>query len=203
VDYCGQSIRIFPNILKSAGANRMQTVNFGPDDELWVTRSADRKIFILSPPAREGGRWSLSGSVLIPRVSYNAVFVHSAKLSLFGHLLTVIESDAGLDHWGINEYDVRGRRVKFIRYVHDVSPHVHGLVLRSQSDHYFMVTDCISRKCGVLLDDRVILDGIYGMGLCVIGNGDIIVSKYGQNTPGPFNGEPGQLIYIPGKLLTI
>jgi len=201
VDYQKKSIRLFPDIQKDCGANRAQTVNFGPNGELWVARSAGRKIFILAPP-KEGERWRFDGATSIPSADRNSVFIHSAKLYILANLLTTIESDADLNHWVINNYSVKDRRLEFIERVCETHPHTHGLEIGINS--YLSVTDYLSPvKHGILLNDRMAISGIYGSGLCFIGSGDIIVSKYGQNEPGPFNGEPGQLIYVPSKLLII
>lgn len=185
-----QSVRLFPDIWQPGGANRAQTVNFGPDDTLWVTRNGDREFFILSPPKEPKGRWTLSGAKTLPGEG----MVHSALLS--GGKLLTIESTSDLEAWFRREY----KSDKFeVIDENPSAPYLYGLA--EENSLVYAITDArCDLKHGIYKGSYLLAPEIWGNGICFIVEG-ALVTKYGQSATGPFNGEPGGLIFVPRRML--
>lgn len=124
-----QRVRLFPDVLQPAGANRAQTVNFLRG---WVavSRNSERDFFLLAPVV---GGWELVDKISFPmRGEYR--MIHSA-LFLEDYFLTV-ESPGSLKSWMLCKYkakndssmeimEERKERSKEWRY---------GMAYRSQDD---------------------------------------------------------------------
>lgn len=190
-----QSVRLFPDFLRG-DANRAQTVNFGPDGTLWVSRNADRTFFILSPPTDPKGRWTLTGKVTLPGEG----MVHSALLD--EGILTTIESILDLEEWEIAEYEYKIEENKFYSLSKNrVDQYLYG-VAKWQGENWF-VTDYRYKKPqrnGIYKQFSLVVPDIYGDGICFLSDGSALVTRYGQASPGCFNGEPGALIYVPAHM---
>lgn len=190
-----RSVRLFPDMLIYGEANRAQTVNFGPDGTLWVTRNADREFFILTPPASPGGRWTLTDSITLPKLAIDTM-VHSVLLT--DNAIFTIESAFNIEQWYICEYNAGGSQLISNR---EAAEYTYGIAIKDSN--VLMVTDYRYNRSphGIYTEKEQIVSGVYGNGICLLQDGSALVTRYGQASPGCFNGEPGKLIYIPKHLL--
>lgn len=192
-----QSVRLFPDMLMWGEANRAQTVNFGPNGTLWVSRNGDRTFFILSPPPADNpkGRWTLTGKVALPGEG----IVHSALL--VGHRLTTVESSLDAESWFHRDYMAYEISLLSEREIKIDSNFNFSYGIGQRDDDRYFVTDF---RCpgphGIYRWDRIAVPNIYGDGICFLSDGSALVTKYGHASPGAFNGEPGGLIYVPAHL---
>ena len=188
----GKSIRIFPDIYGPGDANRMQTVNFGPDGALLVTRNADREFFVLSPPDDPLGKWILSDRFRLQGQG----MLHSALLE--GEVLNTIESAPDLKTWFGRKYVgmVMTEEV-------EIEPWEYGIA-RNKNNQLLTITDyraCETRKLGILADDKMLLPSVHGNGIALLHDGSAIVTRYGHSVTGnPFL-VPGELIFVPSSCL--
>ncbi len=196
-----ENVRLFPDVASPGGANRAQTVNFGPVGTLWVSRNAGREFFVLSPDVKCG--WRLVEKVALPD-SVRMVMVHSALLD-FDRLYT-IESSDDLSGWV--------RVVYRITLMNDFAPPFR--VERESMREWFyggvawkigtfVVTDFRAALPHGIYDvsgdsPRLIVPGVWGTGICFLSDGSALVSRHGQSHSAAFNGLPGALIYVPARM---
>ncbi len=190
------SVRLFPDMLIWGEANRAQTVNFGPNGTLWVTRNADRKFFILTPSDSPGGRWTLTGSITLPENSGMA-YIHSALLLPELDTLYLIESSGDGNEWRLGIYSSVDDTI-ICGSSDAVKPYTYGI--GSAKNGLFTISDFRTEEHGIYKYGKLVLPDIYGNGICLLPDGSALVTRYGQASPGCFNGEPGKLIYIPKHL---
>jgi hypothetical protein len=193
-----QSVRLFPDMLIYGEANRAQTVNFGPNGTLWVTRNADRKFFILTPSNSPGGRWTLTGSITLLE-NHNMAFLHAALLHIGHNDIYAIESSDDGNEWRFSIYSLTDGQ--FTCGSNDIiKPYTYGIG-SAQDGGLLTISDFRAEKHGIYRYGKLAYPDIYGNGICLLQDGSALVTRYGQASPGCFNGEPGKLIYIPKHLL--
>lgn len=187
-------VRIFPDIYAPANVNRPQTVNFGPNGTIWVSRNADREFFILSPPNNPSEKWTLTGRIRIPGNER----VESAFLK--ENYLVTVESTPDLKTWTRRQYLHTQPNVDFVLDDEiDVRPYTYGFA-RNEKGRILMITDyCAKGSLGILSDNEMRLPLFYGNGLAFLNDGSAIISRYGE-TVSPTLGV-GELIYIPSGYL--
>jgi len=193
-----QSVRLFPDILQSSGTNRLQTVNFGPDGTLWVTRYGEPDFFVLTPPEAEG-RWTLTDKLTLPTPEV----VHSALLSQ--STLFTVESSGGPGQWTLKTYRLEGGQFTKVFDPISISDSLFGVGRRRTDDASWLVTDFqYSNTHGIYRvtesEAELIVGEVDGMGITFLSDGSALVTRYGQSYPGAFNGIPGTLIYVPATL---
>lgn len=201
VDYGKKSIRIFPNVFRAGGANRLQTVNTDEFGNLWVSRNGERKFFVFSPPVVEGGRWQFTGKVMcLPRSNSRREysFVHSALLA--GPYLYTIEGAVG-ENWKLLHYVVEKTEIVRADLSWPVGEYRYGIGMRPSDSGFWTVTDVRSKEPhGIYRDGELRIPGVEGNGIYFLQDGSALVTRYGQSYPGCFNGIPGALIYVPSRL---
>jgi len=183
-----QSVRLFPDVVQPNGANRVQTVNFGPNGTLWVSRNGESDFFVLNPP-QEGGRWTLAGRITLP----TSMLVHSASLS--EATLFTVESPGDLEHWVIKEYRLEERQFIQVGSPIPISDYVYGI-----GGHHWLITDfraAVPHGIYRMLGSELVVPGVEGNGITFLSDGSALVTRYGQGHSGAFNGIPGCLIYLP------
>lgn len=197
VKHGGKSVRLFPNLLKKGEGNRAQTVNFESTGSLWISRNGDNQLFNI---AKEGVGWELTKRTInIPTDD----IVWSAHLDR--NTLLTIECALDAKSWWLREYSLNERMITrtltLIRiFTKEIPPFIAGVTHHDGS--LWHITDFRSTAPhGIYRDDKLVIPNIYGNGLCFLKNGSILATRYGQASPGPFNGEPGALIYVPAHLL--
>lgn len=204
-DHGVQSIRLFPDVSQPAGANRLQTVNFGPNDTIWITRNSERYFYILSPPIPGTNRWTLTGKVTLPDYCKEYHRLESAVIDLAAGKIYTIETTADLEHWHFSPYIVTGGSIKLFSNIEGIKLQswVYGIGVSPSNEHCWFITDFRSKvEKGIYhgSDHAPAIPNIYGNGICFLSDGSALVTRYGQASPGAFNGEPGALIYIPARL---
>jgi hypothetical protein len=192
-----RSNRLFPDMLKYGEGNRVQTVNFGPDGTLWVTRNGDfnREFFILTPSDLPGGRWTLTSSLILPKLDLNPT-VEAALLT--DNAILTVESTfhEDIEKWYTCKYNAGGSQLISREETHD---YMYGIACKDNNIVY--ITDRrSSMELGIYIGDKNIVPEIYGNGICLLEDGLTLVTRYGQASPDCFS-EPGKLIYIPKHLL--
>lgn len=191
------SVRLFPDMLIWGEANRAQTVNFGPNGTLWITRNADREFFILTPSDSPGGRWTLTNSITLPE-NHGMAYIHSALLLHGLDTIYSIESSDDGNEWRLGVYSmVDGKIISGSNDI--IEPYTYGI---GTIDGLLTISDFRAKEHGIYRYGKLILPDIYGNGICFLPDGSALVTRYGQASPGCFNGEPGKLIYIPKHLLS-
>ena len=193
-----QSVRLFPDIPQLSGVNRAQTVNFGPDGTLWVSRNGDREFFILSrPTAESAGRWTLTKKFTLPGEG----MIHSALIEDGASRLLTIESTMDLEEWGYCVYSMVSNDKVVSIYS---QPYFYGLGIGRQGSAMKITDYRAEMPHGIYTvdGDNPVISDIWGNGICFLPDGSALVTKYGQAAPGPFNGDPGSLIYIPAKFFS-
>ncbi|PIR91997.1 hypothetical protein COU01_04185 [Candidatus Falkowbacteria bacterium CG10_big_fil_rev_8_21_14_0_10_44_15] len=207
VDYQGKRVRMFPDVLYPGMANRMQTVSFGPDGELWITRNEGREFFVLQPPAKKVQGWTLKKIISLPecKEGLGPLFIQSAYFSSFTEDLIVIESnyvDYSCAYW----YQVEGGAIIRLRREETLPIFMYGISHPIRDTcfseiFYYFITDyrCEARHgiCRIDQMDVPIVPRICGTGIAFLSDDSALVTRYGQAYPGPFNGKPGALIYVP------
>lgn len=201
------SVRLFPDMLIFGEANRAQTVNFSLNGALWVSRNADREFFILLPPIDSEaspntpeGRWTLTDKLTLS-AEFNEM-VHSALLSK-DKLLTTAEANFPFKEWYLCRYNAINGELKERK---NILPWMYGIGEKSDDDGFYLISDFRhkqklgSRRNGIYLNTELVVPDVYGNGICFLNDGSALVSRYGQASPGAFNGEPGQLVYVPKDL---
>ncbi|MDO8499632.1 MAG: hypothetical protein Q7S66_03155 [bacterium] len=196
------SMRCFPDVQR--GANRMQVAVRHPNGDVLVLRNGDDDFYALR--LIDGGGFRFEGKFDIAVHKVNQM-VHSA--AMVGDLLVTIESEikAATADWcrrvyGPTEDDqlhpifgLTGDDVPSARWRY-------GIAASSDPKKHWTVTDFRSEeKHGVYLGDDLVVPGICGSGLAILTDGSMLVSVYGESFPEPFNGRPGELVYIPAALL--
>lgn len=201
-DYQGRSIRIFPDISKPSGANRLISANKMTDGRLLLNRTTERQFFVLNPPRPGGTRWRFDSDVIKLADCEPARIVESAFFRLEETLYTVESSDAFVS-WSFCEYGLSyGMFTK--RDVVSHLPYLLGPGFRSGDDAPWFVTSFLSplphgiyRGAGDAA--RLIIRDVWGTGICFLSDGSALVSRFGQDHPGCFNGIPGALAYVPSS----
>jgi hypothetical protein len=172
-------------------------VNFGPNGTLWVTRNADRELFILTPSDSPGGRWTLTGSLTLPE-NHKMAYIHSAR-PLYGlDTLYTIESSGDGNEWRFCIYSIVDDNI-ICGSSDIVKPYTYGI--ESSPNGLFTICDRRAEEHGIFKNNKPCIPDLYGNGICLLPNGSALATRYGQASPGCFNGEPGKLIYIPAHML--
>jgi len=191
-----KSVRLFSNFLIKSEANRAQTVNFETADSLWVSRNGDRTFFKICRSA-EGCGWVLSRE---KKTLPGQGMMHSALLR--NDIMETIESTVSLKTWSHCQYDWPSLNQMTTA---ECEPFTYGIAFYDDGINTpWVITDyriATSRK-GICYGNRLIVPGIYGNGLCFLPDESMLVTRYGQASGGPFNGEPGALIYVPAALIS-
>lgn len=191
----GESIRLFPDILQPSGANRAQTVSFGQDRTLWVSRNAERSFFVFSPPA-EDDKWRLKRRIDLPPIAGQDM-VSSALL--VGKRLFTIEISANLTAWSLRQYLYVNGEFHAVQVAEEIVPWTCGIGKRGTEGLYF-VKDFRAEMSGIFRNDELVVPDVNGNGICFLADGSALVTRYGQGHKGAFNGVPGAIIYIPAHL---
>ncbi|MFH1583120.1 MAG: hypothetical protein ABIB72_02260 [Candidatus Falkowbacteria bacterium] len=183
-----KSVRLFPNFLKRGEANRAQTVNFEAENNLWISRNGDNKLFNI---VKDGAEWKLTGKTIkIPTDD----MVQSAHLR--EDTISTIECSLDIKSWYLCVYTRHEQTKAKAIFRQNVDPFIFGATYHHGSRCY--ITDFRSGEPhGIYRDSNLIIPEIYGNDLCFLPNGSILATRYGQASNGPFSGEPGALIYIP------
>jgi len=190
-----QSVRLFPDVVNGGDINRAQTVNFGHDGTLWVSRSADpeRSFFVLSPPENSGDKWSLTDKIQLPK-NNNMAMIHSANILIGLDTLHTIESSADLNEWRFSIYTLTPDKLIF-GSSDEIKPFTYGIAATGKG--LMMITDFRSeKKHGIYRYSELAVPDVFGNGVAVLSDGSVLITVYGQACPGPFNGQPGMLLYI-------
>lgn len=194
------STRCFPDISMPSGANRMQCAVRHPDGRVLVLRNGDHDFFALRQ-LPDGG-WQFDGMYPLPEVGENQM-VHSAVVydEAGLHWLNTIESDIDCRNWQRRTYNITGRRAAFASEREGRS-WVYGIA-ESETGVECTVTDfrCANKVHGIYLDDDLFVPDVCGSGIALLADGSALVATYGESFPEAFNGRPGELVYIPARLL--
>jgi len=77
------------------------------------------------------------------------------------------------------------------------------LGLEMLGDKLVTVADYRAHLPGLFVGNRMVVSNVRGNGVVLLdgGKSGALVTRYGQGHPGPFNGVPGALIYIPASML--
>lgn len=195
-----QRVRLFYDISLPSGANRAQTVNFGPQDTLWVSRNGESDFYVFSPP-QGGERWILTDRLTLP----TSMLVHSALLAQT--TLFTVESPGSLKDWSLKEYRLEDRQFTQVRDPISIPDYMYGIGRRQEEDTAWLVTDFrATAPHGVYRvrdgESELVVPGVEGSGIAFLSDGSALVTRYGQSHPGAFNGIPGALIYVPSNRFT-
>lgn len=207
VDHGIESVRLFPGVSQPGGANRAQTVNFTLDGNLWVSRNGERDFYVLTPPSKPDGRWTLTGKVSLPSQSEDFSFIHAAFMHMHDTTLSTVEGNAGAE-WTINHYNVvSGNQVMLgdamLRGGTPLREYRYGIGLRRDRIGFWTITDIRSQELhGIYCNETLVLPDIEGNGIYFLADGSALVTRYGQGHPGCSNGIPGALIYVPASYLS-
>ncbi len=203
----GATIRLFPD-LAAGGANRAQTVNFGWNGCLLVSRNCESRFFIIFPSLHgtpeKWGSWN-HGSFALPVSDGN--IIHSALLvnpDAEQPTIITVESGTDLESWSLGRYERIMNRWQRLEGRRSLPPYVYGIGQnpRDFREESWLVTDYrFEGPPGVMRGTTLVLPGVYGNGICFLSDGSALVTRYGHGHPCAFNGVPGALIYIPSELL--
>ncbi|MFH1822649.1 MAG: hypothetical protein ABH830_03030 [Patescibacteria group bacterium] len=193
------SVRIFPDTLFYGEVNRTQTVNFGSNGTLWVSRNGDKAFFILSPPKNPEasphipeGKWTLIDKVTLSCPG----MIHSALLT--EEKIIVIESGLNLNNWYLGNYQYNGQLIDKRR----IPTFMYGIA--GLDDDLIIITDLRSRKkYGIYNISGLMIPEIFGNGICFLCDESALISIFGQSHHFPLNGQPGRLAYLPKKYLCV
>jgi len=188
----GKRMRMFPDLYQPGGANRMQAVVMYSPKRLGLVRNGDRQIFdivfrddgewehVPVPPERSGGIDAITSVVLVPGASGGFV------------MLEVNETGT----CALRDY--RGAELK----EKEIAPNRYGIAVKKDGT-VATIADFRAKEHGLFFDDKMQVPGLVGNGVVFLddGNSGALVTRYGQAYPGPFNGAPGALIYVPPRLL--
>lgn len=187
----GKRVRMFPDLYQPGGANRMQSVLMFSQTLLGLTRNEDNKVFPIR--LRSDGEWEHEDVFSYPRV-VGIDAITSAVLTNDG--LVTIEVNLKKDAHTIRDY--RGSGLRETATV----PYRYGIAVRSDGT-VVTVADYRAEEHGLFFGDEVKVRGLVGNGVVLLndGEGGALVTRYGQGHPGPFNGVPGALIFVPPEFL--
>lgn len=190
----GSPVRMFPDVFQPGGANRMQTALICSPERLGLIRNGERRMFFIERGA--DSKWHHNGTVFFPDSGY--AFVHSAIIE-DGHLYTT-ESDGPLENWVTCSYRFNGSEIQ--RYFYYAITHYRYLGARGANGQFYSIGDVRAKCKGIFAGGQPISD-VPGNGIALLKNGEVgaLVTRYGQAYPGPFNGIPGTLVYVPPRLL--
>jgi len=197
VKYQGEAVRMFPDLF-AGGANRMQNAVFRTPDQLWLTRNGDRRIFIVR--RHDDDAWHHSSALLLPGSDEHPL-LHSVLLGEDPRHVTTTESDGRLEHWTLCSYSLSGPKPGLMSH-EPITPWRY-LGARHTNGTLYSVADVrAGDKRGIFANKRRVLD-VPGNGIALLdgGKSGALVTRYGQAYPGPFNGIPGSLIYVPPRWL--
>jgi hypothetical protein len=175
-----------------------------------------------APTTEPESKWDIWGRATIHSTNANTpMMVHS--LLPEGHRIITIESSFVLrDDWILCEYEIVNfvigpRRCKIViakkkstkipDFTYGITRAKDGGLLfitdyRSPSEEYIGLKERgVYKGPGVITDNyanemKLVRPEVWGNGLGLIGDG-VLISVYGMSEPGPFNGEPGRLVYLP------
>ncbi len=186
----GKGVRMFPNVYEPGGANRMQAVLIYAPTRLGLVRNGNRQIFPIV--LRADGKWV--HDLVSPFPAGGLDMVHSATFTYRG--LVTIESDEKAGRWAVCDY--RDKEVK----VRETVPYRYGIDIRSDGA-VVTVSDYRAKEHGLYIGDKLQIPGLVGNGVALLAGGKsgALITRYGHGHPGPFNGVPGNLIYIPPRFL--
>lgn len=193
----GASYRMFPDVLrlKLSSANRLQTVNLGPDGHLWITRNSDGKIFVLEP---DGAGYRFSHSVTVDPER----FFLSAQLDIEHNSLFTVEGTLDCKQWFKCAYriDFENELPTLTKVEEQASvPFLYGVGRRQGDDKLWYVTDsrCTELPHGIYRGDKLVIPGYTGGGLAFMEDGSCLVSYYGYE-----DGNPGAIYRFPASYLS-
>lgn len=188
-EWQGQSVRLFPADMEKPGdVFRASAICFGPEGNLWVAPNGTREFVVLAAPQGQQKKWQVVNRVAVPGEG----MIHSAALD--GELLHTVESGMDLSGWTARQYDIADW--KMVGILRELRPYTYGV--ECTVDDRWYVTDFGSKADpGLYSGDELVVPGVHGTGLCFLPDGGALVARYGQTHPGPFNGIPGALVYVP------
>lgn len=197
-----ESVRLWEDVARPGGANRSQTVNFGPDGTLWVTRNGERAILVLAPPTNWEKLWSASATLFLPEVpgSRGNDVLHSALL--LQDMLGTIESSRDLEHWTLNSYQAKDGGILLMNSA--PSPQWrYGIASKDNGHTLLTITDLRSHEePGIYNTEKgVVLSGIHGNGICFLSDGSAIITQYGWASKKAM-GDPGAIVFVPARMLS-
>ncbi|MEK7067561.1 MAG: hypothetical protein AAB956_01020, partial [Patescibacteria group bacterium] len=204
--YKGKRVRMFPDVLYPGMANRMQTAIFSPDGKLWISRGEDRKFFVLRPPANRK-EWILERIISLPEpeAGRGPLFIQSVYLPSIPENLIVIESNfkgyACVCWYQIERGKIirLGTGKKLPVFMYGIGCPT-GIFSRLEAMYHFITDQRCEARHGIYRFDNMTdptIPRLCGTGITFLSDGGALVTRYGQAYPGPFNGQPGKLVYIP------
>jgi len=196
----GYSIRLFPHLMRPGDANRAQTVNFGPDETVWVSRNSDRAFFVFAP---QGAAWVLTSLIQLPESGPESR-MESALLD--GDKLFTVEATGDLKSWIVKEYRLEGNQISHVAGSTTIPEWVYGIGRRPGDGGLWYVTDVRSpappglyRADDIQSPLELVVPGIEGSGIAFLEDGSAFVSVYGQGYPEPSKGRAGAFCYVPSS----
>ncbi|MEK7551834.1 MAG: hypothetical protein AAB534_00240 [Patescibacteria group bacterium] len=188
--------RLFPDFFKK-DFNRMQVAYFDGAGNLCVLRNSDRKIFVISPPETEGGRWRfLNEEISFPDDVEEGTMVHS--LLLRGDNVHTVESNVKCDAWTINEYAFADDNTLERASKEDIGAFRYGIARQEGSDRLWTITDFrATERKGIYHDGELVIPGLCGNGIAFDPDGNAIVTQYGHSIE-----KPGALVFVPAHMFS-
>ncbi len=215
-DHSGK-VRLFPKMTPGSDGKRIQTVQYGPDGQIWMTRNGETGCSIRDPNGilRPGGIWKI-------RPIKNGWQLMDPPLQISGpdegHVESMLIRDATL-------YALRSRQdgsaawlteYQIISDGHDVitlevpqhfqppnSPWMYGIGWWDEMPYYVTDACCDPKKGhaehGIYRGSRLIVQGVTGSSIFFTAEGDAIVPQYGENI-GEF-GQPCVWTRVPAAML--
>jgi hypothetical protein len=194
-------VRMFPDMSMPSMANRMQTAVL-VGDEIWISRNCERTFYVITPGMQINAPWMTKKCFTLP----GSGLVHSAWIDpdCYSQMekgpitLHTMESGPDCKNWTMWSYDIwEGGDIKSHNFTSEYPEWTYGLPgdwgLQSQKGS----TPGLQHRTNA----RVPIDAP-GCGCCILSDGAFLVSHHGQHGTGPFNGNPGYLIYVPSHLLS-
>ncbi|OGH72374.1 MAG: hypothetical protein A2921_04480 [Candidatus Magasanikbacteria bacterium RIFCSPLOWO2_01_FULL_43_20b] len=196
-----QSVRLFPDISQPGGANRAQCVFWGPDGNVWVSRNGERDFYVLSPPDKPDGRWTLTSKVILPSDDKGDQ-IHAGHMDSDGVIYT-IESTQSPDKWRRRYYERRDDR--WLQAELGICATLTYGLAKEPDGTVWTISDFRSNNLakGLYYENRLVVPDICGNGIAFLSDGSALVARYGQSYPGCFNGIPGALVYVPAAMLKV
>lgn len=210
VSYKGKSRRLFPPNTTPAGANRAQTVNYGPDGTMIVSANASRTFFVIRPKVNDGWFYLRRFNLPCYPNGQDQQFVHSAFIDPESGKIIVTTSGGNLrDPWEIATYELgHDWKPKYISHYKSSMSDLYGIGFRGDDEAPWFITDSRSNGShGIYRGDRLVMPGITGNGVAFLKDGSALVTRYGPelrhqgDLRQPFGGNPGALIYIHHSLI--
>ena len=185
----GKRVRMFPDLYQPGGANRMQAVVMYSLKRLGLVRNNDRQIFdivlrtdgewehVPVPPRRLGGIDAITSVTLVPG----------------GFVMLEVDEKGTCTLRDYRGVDLKER---------EIAPNRYGIAVKKDGT-IVTIADFRAKEHGLFFGDKLQVPGLVGNGAALLDDGKsgALVTRYGHGHPGPFNGVPGALIYVPPKYL--